>query len=141
MRRNFSKKNLKRSDGIDKNIFQLSLIQSTSIITCFFVLIAAFIISDFSLITVYQNSHSLKPLFYKVAGTWGNHEGSLLLWVIILSIFSFLFLIYNKDHPKKFRLLTLIVQNILILGFLFFIQTYNPAYIFYKFVHKIFIFY
>ncbi len=114
-------RNLKISGEIYKNIFQLSLIQSTSIIICFFVLIAAFIVSDFSLITVYQNSHSLKPLFYKVAGTWGNHEGSLLLWAIILSIFSFLFLIYNKDHPKKFRLLTLIIQNILILGFLFFI--------------------
>jgi cytochrome c-type biogenesis protein CcmF len=84
-------------------------------------LIAAFIVSDFSLITVYQNSHSLKPLFYKIAGTWGNHEGSLLLWAIILSIFSFLFLVYNKNHPKKFRLLTLIIQNILILGFIFFI--------------------
>ena len=114
-------RNLKISGGVDKNIFQLSLIQSTSIIICFFVLIAAFIVSDFSLITVYQNSHSSKPLFYKIAGTWGNHEGSLLLWSIILSIFSFLFLVYNKNHPKKFRLLTLIIQNILILGFLFFI--------------------
>ena len=114
-------RNLKISGGVDKNIFQLSLIQSTSIIICFFVLVAAFIVSDFSLITVYQNSHSLKPLFYKIAGTWGNHEGSLMLWAIILSIFSFLFLVYNKNHPKKFRLLTLIIQNILILGFLFFI--------------------
>jgi len=114
-------RNLKISGGVGKIIFQLSLIQSTSIIICFFVLIAAFIVSDFSLITVYQNSHSLKPLFYKIAGTWGNHEGSLLLWAIILSIFSFLFLVYNKNHPKKFRLLTLIIQNILILGFLFFI--------------------
>ena len=115
-------KSLKTSTNvINKNIFQLSLIQSTLIIICFFTLIAAFIISDFSLVTVYQNSHSLKPLFYKIAGTWGNHEGSLLLWAIILTIFSFLFLIYNKDHPKKFRLLTLIVQNTLILGFLFFI--------------------
>ena len=115
-------KGLKTSSNlINKNIFQLSLIQSTLIIICFFTLIAAFIISDFSLVTVYQNSHSLKPLFYKIAGTWGNHEGSLLLWAIILTIFSFLFLIYNKDHPKKFRLLTLIIQNILILGFLFFI--------------------
>ena len=114
-------RNLKISGGIEKNIFQLSIIQCTSIIICFFVLVAAFIVSDFSLITVYQNSHSLKPLFYKIAGTWGNHEGSLLLWAIILSIFSFLFLVYNKNHPKKFRLLTLIIQNILILGFLFFI--------------------
>ena len=115
-------KSLKTSSNvINKNIFQLSLIQSTLIIICFFTLIAAFIISDFSLVTVYQNSHSSKPLFYKIAGTWGNHEGSLLLWAIILTIFSFLFLIYNKNHPKKFRLLTLIIQNILILGFLFFI--------------------
>ena len=115
-------KNLKTSNNlIIKNIYQLSLIQSTLIIICFFTLIAAFIVSDFSLITVYQNSHSMKPVFYKIAGTWGNHEGSLLLWVIILTIFSFLFLIYNKGHPKKFRLITLIIQNILILGFLFFI--------------------
>ena len=53
-------------------------------------MIAAFIVSDFSLITVYQNSHSLKPLFYKIAGTWGNHEGSLLLWITILVLFSYL---------------------------------------------------
>jgi cytochrome c-type biogenesis protein CcmF len=106
---------------IPRLIYQISTAQSTLIIICFFTLIAAFIISDFSLITVYQNSHTLKPLFYKIAGTWGNHEGSLLLWVIILTIFSFLFLVFNKDHPKEFRVITLIIQNILILGFLFFI--------------------
>ena len=61
---------------ISKSIFQLSIFQSTSILICFFTLIAAFLISDFSLINVYQNSHSLKPVFYKISGTWGNHEGS-----------------------------------------------------------------
>ena len=106
---------------IFKNIFQLSLLQSTSILICFFTLVGAFLVSDFSLITVYQNSHSLKPIFYKISGTWGNHEGSLLLWVIILTFFSFLFLVSNKKHPKDFRLYTLIIQNLLILGFLFFI--------------------
>jgi len=106
---------------ITKNIYYLNLIQSTFIIICFFTLIAAFIVSDFSLMTVYQNSHSLKPLFYKIAGTWGNHEGSLLLWLIILTLFSFLFLVYGNQHPKKFRVYALIIQNILILGFLFFI--------------------
>ena len=106
---------------IFKNIYQISLLQSTLVLICFFTLTAAFIVSDFSLITVYQNSHSLKPLFYKISGTWGNHEGSLLLWVIILTIFSFLFLIYNKNHPKNYRLYTLIIQNLLILGFLLFI--------------------
>ena len=110
-----------QNNVVPKSIYKVSLLQSTSIIICFFTLIAAFLISDFSLITVYQNSHSLKPTFYKISGTWGNHEGSLLLWVIILTIFSFLFFIYNKKHPKDFRLYTLIIQNLLILGFLFFI--------------------
>ncbi|MDC1125050.1 heme lyase CcmF/NrfE family subunit [Pelagibacteraceae bacterium] len=106
---------------ISKTIYQISNLQSTLIIICFFTLIAGFIVSDFSLTTVYQNSHSLKPLFYKISGTWGNHEGSLLLWVIILTIFSFLFLIFTKNHPKEYRIFTLVIQNILILGFLFFI--------------------
>ena len=106
---------------IPKKIYQISALQSTLIIICFFTLIAAFIVSDFSLITVYQNSHTLKPTFYKIAGTWGNHEGSLLLWVVILIIFSFLFLIFTREHPKQFRIITLIIQNILIIGFLFFI--------------------
>ena len=110
-----------KNNIIFKNIYQISLVQSTLVLICFFTLIAAFIVSDFSLITVYQNSHSLKPLFYKISGTWGNHEGSLLLWVIILTIFSFLFLITNKNHSKNYRLYTLIIQNLLILGFLFFI--------------------
>ena len=77
---------------IRKNIYHISLFQSTFIIISFFTLITAFIVSDFSIITVYQNSHSLKPFFYKISGTWGNHEGSLLLWAIILTIFSYLFL-------------------------------------------------
>ncbi len=113
---------LKSSNNfISKNIYRTSLVQSTFILVCFFSLISAFIVSDFSLITVYQNSHSLKPLFYKISGTWGNHEGSLLLWVIILTIFSFLFLVFNKNHPKNYRVYTLVIQNLLILGFLFFI--------------------
>ena len=106
---------------IFKSIYQISILQSTSILVCFFTLIAAFLVSDFSLINVYQNSHSLKPIFYKISGTWGNHEGSLLLWVIILTIFSFLFLLFNKKHKKNYRLHTLIIQNLIILGFLFFL--------------------
>ena len=118
----FSFQDLKSSNNlISKNIYRLCLFQSTLIIACFFILIAAFIVSDFSLITVYQNSHSLKPMFYKISGTWGNHEGSLLLWAIILIVFSFLFLAHNKNHQKNYRIYTLIVQNILILGFLFFL--------------------
>ncbi|OUV60347.1 MAG: cytochrome C biogenesis protein [Candidatus Pelagibacter sp. TMED128] len=118
----FSFQNLKDNKAfISKKIYQLCLLQSTIIIISFLTLIIAFVISDFSIVTVYQNSHSLKPFFYKVSGSWGNHEGSLLLWIIILTIFSFFFLLYNKDHPKNYRIYTLIIQNILILGFLSFL--------------------
>ncbi len=118
----YSFQDLKKDNTlINKRIYNICLLQSTFIIVCFFSLITAFIISDFSIITVYQNSHSMKPFFYKISGTWGNHEGSLLLWVIILTFFSFLFILFSKDHPKNYRIYSLITQNILILGFLFFL--------------------
>ena len=107
--------------SIKKGIYKLSLFQTTFTVLSFFTLIIGFINSDFSLSNVYENSHTTKPLFYKIAGTWGNHEGSLLLWVNILVIFSYLFLVFNHTHNKKFRLYTLIFQNILILGFSFFL--------------------
>jgi len=106
---------------VEKKIYNLSLFQITFTVLSFFTLIIAFISSDFSLINVYENSHTNKPFFYKIAGTWGSHEGSLLLWVNILVIFSYLFLVFNHTHNKNFRLYTLIFQNILILGFLFFL--------------------
>ena len=112
---------------ISKNIYKLSLLQSTLTIICFFTLLSAFIISDFSITTVFQNSHTSKPLFYKIAGAWGNHEGSLLLWINIMVIFSFLFLIFNKNSKKQYNLYTLITQNILILGFfVFMLVNSNP---------------
>ena len=116
-----SKKINENNESVSKNLYQLCLIQSTLIIVSFIVLVFGFIISDFSMITVYQNSHTLKPLIYKISGTWGNHEGSLMLWLIILTLFSFLFLILNKNRPANFRIYTLIIQNIIILGFLFFL--------------------
>ena len=106
---------------ISKKIYDLSLAQSTISIVTFFVLITGFIVSDFSLITVFQNSHIDKPLFYKISGTWGNHEGSLLLWINVLVLFSYFFLILNKKTLKNYRLSTLIIQNFLIFGFLLFL--------------------
>ena len=107
-------------------IYQLNLLQITLTITTFFVLVAAFIVSDFSLITVFQNSHTSKPLIYKITGTWGNHEGSLLLWTNIMVIFSFLFFVINRKN-KNYQLYTLIIQNILIIGFfLFLFLNSNP---------------
>ena len=68
----FAFQELKRNyNFINKKIYYISLTQSTLIIICFFTLIAGFLISDFSINAVYQNSHSLKPTFYKISGTWG----------------------------------------------------------------------
>ncbi len=108
---------------IDKNLIFLSVSQITLIVTSFFLLIFSFVFSDFSLVAVYQNSHSAKPIFYKIAGVWGNHEGSLLLWVNIMVIFSYLFFVFSSNSEKKYRLYTLLIQNILILGFLIFLST------------------
>ena len=113
---------LKSKDySITKNLVYLNLFQITFIISSFFLLILSFVVSDFSLLSVYQNSHTSKPIFYKISGVWGNHEGSLLLWVNIMIIFSYLFFTLNRDTEKKFRLYTLLIQNILIAGFMIFL--------------------
>ena len=86
----------------------------------------AYVVSDFSNYNVFQNSHSNKPLIYKISGTWGNHEGSMLLWLSILSIFSFFFS-FTKNIDESFQRLTLIIQSLLhILFGLFIVFTSNP---------------
>jgi len=124
----FAYQNIKEKNFlIGKNLVYLSFFQITFIIASFLLLIFAFVFSDFSLLAVYQNSHTAKPIFYKIAGVWGNHEGSLLLWVNIMVIFSFLFFLFNYKFNKSYSLNTLLVQNILILGFLIFlISNSNP---------------
>ena len=90
-------------------------------------MIVSFINSDFSNETVFNNSHTTKPLFYKISGTWGNHEGSLLLWLLVLTLFIFLFLIKSNNYPKKYRILTILFQQIIIIGFFVFVlKTSNP---------------
>ena len=62
----------------------------------FFLLMYVHIVSDFSVLNVFQNSHTTKPLLYKISGVWGNHEGSMLLWILVLTIFNyFIFRLYN----------------------------------------------
>ncbi len=112
---------------LDKNFILITSIQTIMIMVSFFSLVAAFVISDFSNETVFNNSHTLKPLFYKVSGTWGNHEGSLLLWLLVLSIFLFIFLLNSRSQDTKYKLLTILFQQIIISGFLVFILlTSNP---------------
>ena len=104
------------------------LIRFSSLLTLlsFFSLMYAYVISDFSNYNVFQNSHSNKPLIYKISGTWGNHEGSMLLWLSILSIFSFFFS-FTKNIEDNFQKLTLIIQAFLhILFGLFIVFTSNP---------------
>ncbi len=125
--------NLKiQKNFINSSIFKLTTLQTTFSILSFIVLITGFVLSDFSMVNVYENSHTLKPLLYKIAGAWGSHEGSLLLWINILVIFSFLFLVFTKHENKLYILYTLIFQNFLILGFLFFLlfnsNPFSPIY-------------
>ena len=108
---------------IPSKIYKFTLFQLFFSISSFFVLLLAYILSDFSLVNVYENSHSNKPLFYKISGTWGNHEGSLLLWINILVLFSSLFLFLTKNSDKSFKILTLLFQNLLIITFLIFLLT------------------
>ena len=120
-------KNFKNNQIIDNRIFSLSFLQLFFVLISFGGLIISFINSDFSNKTVFNNSHTAKPLFYKISGTWGNHEGSLLLWLLVLTLFIFLFLIKSKNQPKKYRILTLLFQQVIIIGFfLFLLKTSNP---------------
>ena len=123
----FSFKNLRDSTNFDNKLLYFTFLQLLFVIVSFLGLIISFVNSDFSNSTVFNHSHTTKPLFYKISGTWGNHEGSLLLWLLVLTLFIFLFLISSKKQPKKYRVLTLLFQQIIIIGFLIFlIQTSNP---------------
>ncbi len=123
----FSVKNFQNSKIISANILSFTFLQFFLVVISFLCLIISFVLSDFSNETVFNNSHSTKPLFYKIAGTWGNHEGSLLLWLFVLTFFIFIFILKTKNQPIKYKLLTLIFQQIIIIGFFFFlIKTSNP---------------
>jgi len=87
----------------------------------------AFVTSDFSLRIVAENSHSLKPLVYKFTGTWGNHEGSMLLWVLILALFGGLVAAFGRDLPLSLKARALAVQAMIAAAFFAFILfTSNP---------------
>ena len=123
----FSVKNFYDNEILDNKILNFSFIQFLLVILSFVGLLLSFIYSDFSNETVFNNSHTTKPLFYKISGTWGNHEGSLLLWLLVLTLFIFLFLISSKNQFKKYRILTVLFQQVIIIGFFVFLITFsNP---------------
>ena len=123
----FSINNFRNNDIFDIRIISLTFLQFFFVVVSFFGLIISFVNSDFSNETVFNHSHTTKPLFYKISGTWGNHEGSLLLWLLVLTLFILLFLFRTKKQTKKYRILTLLFQQIIIIGFfIFLVKTSNP---------------
>ena len=87
----------------------------------------AYVVSDFSLINVASNSHSSKPMIYKISGVWANHEGSMLLWVLILTVFGCSVAFWGSQLPPTLRARALAVQSMVAVGFYSFILlTSNP---------------
>ena len=122
-----SLKNFRNPKNLNEKIIPLTFLQFFLVLVSFFGLIISFINSDFSNETVFNHSHTTKPLFYKISGTWGNHEGSLLLWLLVLTLFIFLFILKSHKQPTQYRVLTLLFQEIIIIGFfIFLIKTSSP---------------
>ncbi|WP_107496140.1 heme lyase CcmF/NrfE family subunit [Thalassobius sp. I31.1] len=104
-----------------------ALMQFLLITLSFLALTWGFVTSDFSLQLVTINSHSAKPMLYKISGVWGNHEGSVLLWALILALFGAAAVVFGKDLPDRLRARVLSVQGAVGLAFLaFIIFTSNP---------------
>ena len=108
--------------GISAAVLQLALI-----LLAFGALTHAYVVSDFSVENVVENSHSAKPLLYKISGVWGNHEGSMLLWVLILSLYGSAVALFGRNLPLELRARVVAIQGSIGLAFLLFIVlTSNP---------------
>ena len=104
-----------------------ALLQAVLVAASFGALTWAFVVSDFSLIVVVNNSHTLKPMLYKIAGVWGNHEGSLLLWVLILAVYGAAVALFGQGLPTRLKARVLAVQGLIGVAFLaFLLLTSNP---------------
>lgn len=117
----------RRDEGLMGVANMAALAQFGLIAISFMVLIHAFVTSDFSLKLVVDNSHSTKPLIYKISGVWGNHEGSMVLWVLILSLYGALVALFGNNLPSVLRARVLAVQASIGVAFLgFILVTSNP---------------
>ncbi len=104
-----------------------ALTQALLVIVAFGALTQAYVTSDFSVANVVANSHSAKPLLYKISGVWGNHEGSMLLWALILALFGAAVAIFGAGLPDTLRARVLAIQALIGVGFLaFLLFTSNP---------------
>ena len=98
-----------------------ALAQATLLAFSFGALTYAFVTSDFSVRLVAMNSHTLKPMLYKVSGVWGNHEGSMLLWCLILAVFGALVAVFGSNLPDRLKSRVLAVQASVGVAFLSFL--------------------
>ena len=104
-----------------------ALLQFLLVSVAFAALTAAYVGSDFSVQNVFENSHTDQPMIYRFSGVWGNHEGSILLWVLILALFGACVAAFGKSVPLPLRAVTIAVQSSISAAFLFFILfTSNP---------------
>ncbi len=105
----------------------VALATFAAVLFSFGVLTYAYAVSDFSVQNVAANSHSTKPFIYKLTGVWGNHEGSMLLWVLILALFGAVVALARNSVPERLRANTLAVQGGITVAFLLFLlATSNP---------------
>jgi len=102
----------------------MAIVQFLLVGFAFAMLTLAFVTSDFSVRLVVANSHSLKPMLYKVAGVWGNHEGSMLLWILILSFYGALVALFGNNLPDRLKARVLSVQAMIAVAFLAFLIFY-----------------
>ena len=101
--------------------------QALTVLLAFLALMYAYIVSDFTVLNVVENSHSAKPLLYKITGVWGNHEGSMLLWLLMLALFGAMVALFGRQLPATLKARVLGVQGAIGVGFLMFILfTSNP---------------
>jgi cytochrome c-type biogenesis protein CcmF len=104
-----------------------ALAQFCFVAIAFAALMICYVRSDFSVLNVFENSHSAKPLVYKLSGVWGNHEGSMLLWVLILTLFGALVALFGANLPARLKATVLAVQSSIAFAFILFILvTSNP---------------
>ena len=117
-----------RSDATLMGVAQpVALVVFLFVASAFAGLTFLYVVSDFSVLNVYENSHSAKPLIYKISGVWGNHEGSMLLWVLVLALFSAAIAVFGANLPDRLRANVLAVQGLIASAFLLFIlATSNP---------------
>jgi len=113
--------------GLAQAIEPVAVVQAVLVSIAFACLIAVFVRSDMSVLLVAANSHSAKPMIYKIAGTWGNHEGSMLLWVTILGLAGATIALFERQLRADTRVATLAAQGAIALGFYaFLLFSSNP---------------